>query len=68
MTYTRVTSASHANRDSWEPSLDGDGTVGAFKSDSDLLDEGIANSVFEIWLWTEFDEDIYLPLALRQFQ
>ena len=66
LTYTRVTTASHANRDSYDPSLNGDGTVVAFRSDSDLLNEGIAEEQDEIWLWEEF-EYIYLPLALRQY-
>jgi Tol biopolymer transport system component len=33
-TYTRVTSASHAYRDSWSPSLSSDGTIVAFDSDT----------------------------------
>ncbi len=64
--FTRVTSASDANRDSQYPSLSGDGTAVAFESDSDLLNEGIADGQWEIWLWEEF-EYIYLPLALRQY-
>ncbi len=67
LTYTRVTSASHANRDSYRPSLSGDGTVVAFESDSDPLNEGIAYDQREIWLWDKF-EYIYLPLTLRQYQ
>ncbi len=67
LTFTRVTSASHANRDSWVPSLNGDGTVVAFDSDSDLLNEGIANEQWEIWLWEE-SEGTYLPLVLREYQ
>ena len=39
----RVTSASESNRNSYDPSLSGDGTVVAFQSDSDLLNEGIAD-------------------------
>ncbi len=68
MTFTRVTSASHAIRDSWYPSLNGDGTVVAFHSDSDLLNRGIAEEQDEIWLWEEHEENIYLPLTLRKYQ
>jgi Tol biopolymer transport system component len=68
MTYTRVTSASDANRDSSGPNLSGDGTVVAFQSDSDFLNEGRPDGVYEIWLWEELDYHIYLPLVLRQYQ
>ncbi len=67
LTFTRVTSASDANRDSYNPSLSGDGAVVAFYSDSDLLNEGIADEQWEIWLWEEHYEYIYLPLVLRQY-
>jgi len=68
MTCTRVTSASHANRYSRHPSLSGDGTVVAFHGNSDLLNEGRPYIVNEIWLWTvkDFDENIHLPLVLRE--
>jgi Tol biopolymer transport system component len=67
LTFTRVTSASDpANRYSEDPSLSGDGTVVAFHSDSDLLNEGIAVDQYEIWLWEE-SEGTYLPLVLRQY-
>ena len=66
LTFTRFTTASHGNRDSFDPSLSGDGTVVAFESDSDLLNEGIAEEQYEIWLWEE-SEGIYLPLVLRQY-
>ncbi len=72
MTFTRVTSASHTNRHSYHPSLNGDGTVVAFDSDSDLLNEGIADEQREIWLWEEWlweeSEGRYLPLVLREYQ
>ncbi len=48
---TRVTTASDANRYSYDPSLSGDGKVVAFTSDSDLLNEGIADEQYEIWLY-----------------
>jgi Tol biopolymer transport system component len=69
MTFTRVTSASHANRGSYDPSLSEDGTVVTFRSDSDLLNEGRPDEVNEIWLWTlkDFDHNINLPLVLREY-
>jgi Tol biopolymer transport system component len=67
MAYTRVTSASGSLRDSSQPSLNANGTVVAFHSDSDLLNEGRPDDVSEIWLWEEFYH-IYLPLVLRQHQ
>ncbi len=67
LTFTRVTSASDpANRDSRYPSLSGEGMVVAFYSDSDLLNEGIADEQWEIWLWEE-SEGTFLPLVLRQY-
>jgi Tol biopolymer transport system component len=51
MTYTRVTSASDGLRDSMYPSLNADGTVVAFYSDSDLLNEGIVDNAYEVWLY-----------------
>ncbi len=59
-----VTSASDGSRDSYGPSLSGDGTVVAFTSDSDLLNEGRLDDMNEIWLWKECR--VYLPLVLRQ--
>jgi Tol biopolymer transport system component len=51
LTYTRVTSASAGGRDSDDPCLSADGTVIAFVSDSDFLNEGRPNDVNEIWLY-----------------
>jgi len=68
MNFTRVTSASHANRDSLDPSLSGDGTAIAFRSDSDLLNEGRPDNMTEIWLWKEADKIVNLPLVLRKYQ
>ncbi len=51
LTFTRVTTVSDHNRNSWDPSLSGDGTVVAFRSSSDLLNEGIADGQQEIWLY-----------------
>ncbi|MEM7343370.1 MAG: hypothetical protein AAF485_03945 [Chloroflexota bacterium] len=51
MSYTRITSASHSNRDSFEPSLNADGTIVAFHSDSDFLGEGRPVGVDEVWLY-----------------
>ncbi len=51
MTFTRVTSVSQANRDSFRPSVSADGSKVAFRSDSDFLGQGIADNQFEIWLY-----------------
>lgn len=51
MTVTRITTASDGNRSSFDPSLNADGTKLAFKSDSDLLGQGIEQFQFEIWLY-----------------
>jgi Tol biopolymer transport system component len=67
MTFTRVTSASHPNRDSFYPSLDSDGTVVAFSSDSDLLKQGISDDVDEIWLSAVYESSLRLPLVLKQY-
>jgi Tol biopolymer transport system component len=65
MTYTRVTSATGVGRNSSEPSLNASGTVIAFDSDCDFLDEGILDNQFEVWLhWWEYR--VYLPLVVRQ--
>ncbi len=51
MTVTRVTTAAGSgNRDSWHPSLSGDGTKVAFWSDSDFLGQVITDDQSEIWL------------------
>ena len=51
MTYTRITTASDSNRQSWAASLSADGTLLAFSSDSDFLGQGIEDEQFEIWLY-----------------
>ncbi len=51
MTYTRITSASHSNRDSVDPSLSGDGKIVVFESDSDFLGQGIPDGQTEVWLY-----------------
>lgn len=51
LTYTRVTSASHLERDSRRPSLNWDGSLVAFESDSDILSQGIPEGQTEIWLY-----------------
>jgi Tol biopolymer transport system component len=48
---TRITTASHSNRDSVVPSLNAGGTKIAFMSDSDFLGQGIPNDQDEIWLY-----------------
>ena len=49
---TRVTEASDAFRDNYQPAVNADGTLVAFQSDSDFADEGIAENQFEVWLFT----------------
>ena len=51
MTFTRVTSASDSDRNSYSPSISGDGTRVAFESDSDFLGQGITDTQNEIWLY-----------------
>jgi len=51
MTHTQISFASHGNRDSYAPSLNADGTLVTFSSDSDLLGQGIADEQSEIWLY-----------------
>jgi Tol biopolymer transport system component len=48
---TRVTTATHAGGESWDPTISGDGTVIAFISDSDFLNEGRPPGVDEVWLY-----------------
>jgi Tol biopolymer transport system component len=64
MTVTRITSASHSDRNSNEPSISRDGRQIAFISDSDFLGEGRANDVTEIWLWS-LPYQVYLPNVLK---
>ena len=65
MTYTRVTSASHSNRDSFSPNLSDDGTIVAFESDSDFLGQSILDSQSEIWLWRSLKHRVYLPHVMK---
>jgi Tol biopolymer transport system component len=51
MSLTRITTASDVDRYSVQPSLNADGTIVAFESDSDFLGEGISDNQFEIWLY-----------------
>ena len=67
MTLTRVTVASESGRNSGGTSLSADGTVVAFSSNSDFLDQGITADLWEIWL-KRVGYRIYLPLVLRQHQ
>ncbi len=64
LTYTRITTASAADRDSWGPSLSADGTRLAFYSDSDFLGGGILDDQLEIWLYAP-PVRVYLPLIRR---
>ena len=49
MTVTRITTASHPDRDSYNPSISSDGTRIAFRSDSDFLGQGAVDD--EVWLY-----------------
>jgi Tol biopolymer transport system component len=51
MTYTRVTTSSHNNRDSYYPRLSANGELVVFYSNSDLLGQGIPDFQDEIWLY-----------------
>lgn len=51
MTFTRLTTASHPNRRSHNPTLTADGTKVTFDSDSDFLGSGIPNEQSEVWLY-----------------
>lgn len=46
----RLTIASDSNRKSYRPSLSADGRLVAFHSESDFLNEGIADEEWHIWL------------------
>ena len=49
---TRVTAAAGTGgRNSYNPSLSGDGTKIAFRSDSDFLTQGLPDDQWEIWLY-----------------
>ena len=51
MTFTRITTASAADRDSFFPNLSADGSKLAFSSDSDFLGQGVPLRQLEIWLY-----------------
>jgi uncharacterized repeat protein (TIGR01451 family) len=51
MTVTRITTASPPGRDSYNPSISGDGTRVAFESDSDFLGQSLPQYDQEIWLY-----------------
>jgi Tol biopolymer transport system component len=51
MTFTRITTSSSNDRDSWSPTSNADGTKIAFISDSDFLGQGILTDQNEIWLY-----------------
>ncbi len=50
MTFTRITSATASNRDSYVPVLSPDGSKVAFSSDSDFLGNGVLAGQYEMWL------------------
>ena len=65
MTVTRVTTAAGTGlRDSYNPSLNRDGSKIAFASDSDFLGQVIADNQYEIWL-REYLPRLHLPVVLR---
>jgi RPA family protein len=66
MTYTRVTSASHNNRDSAWPSVSADGKVVTFQSNSDFLEEGLSDNTSEIWQYKKVQSWMYLPILLKE--
>ena len=51
VTFTRITVASDASRDSLRPRISEDGTKVVFYSDSDFLGQGLADEQYEIWLY-----------------
>lgn len=51
MTLTRITTASHPNRDSGVSVINAAGTKLVFQSDSDFLGQGIPDDQTEIWLY-----------------
>lgn len=67
MTYTRMTTASEATRQSVRPMLSADGYRLAFQSDSDFLGQGIPGDQNEIWLQIREPQLklIYLPVVLK---
>lgn len=50
-TYTRVTTASDKERDSYFPKVSADGSTVVFFSDSDFKNEGIADEQYEVWCY-----------------
>ncbi|MCL4299337.1 MAG: PD40 domain-containing protein [Anaerolineae bacterium] len=51
MSLTRITTASHPNRSSYNTNISADGKKIAFQSDSDFLGQGIPDNQTEIWLY-----------------
>ena len=51
VTFTRITVASDASRDSLRPRISEDGTKVVFYSDSDFLGQGLGDEQYEIWLY-----------------
>ncbi len=51
MTLTRVTTASASTRNSVDPEMSADGTMLAFRSDSDFFDQNIIAGQNEIWVY-----------------
>lgn len=52
MLVTRLTISTDIQRESYEPAISGDGTVIAFTSDADFLDEGIPAGQEEVWYYS----------------
>jgi Tol biopolymer transport system component len=64
LTYTRVTTATHSDRDSSFASLSADGKTLAFHSDSDFWGQGIAGGQQEIWLLDDHVQ-LYIPIIVK---
>ncbi len=52
MLATRLTTSTDLQRESYEPAISGDGTIVAFTSDADFLDEGIPAGQEEVWYYS----------------
>lgn len=58
LTYTRITTSSNHSRHNHTPSISGDGSTIVFRSDSDLLNEGIKVGEQHIWLYSTITKSL----------
>ncbi|HEX9922932.1 MAG TPA: hypothetical protein VGD99_09730 [Anaerolineae bacterium] len=65
MTYTRITSGSTSNPDNFMPVVSANGEKIVFSSDANLLGQANPSNQFEIWLYSLFDQPVYLPVILK---